>query len=819
MSKFKDRMMKSVLASPCLWVTQLIIKLVTLYFLVTATAFANTVPNDLEKRLTTLSLALEKQRVEHHIPGFAIAIVKDGDVILSKGFGLADIETNTPVTPKSLFAIGSTTKAFTSTIAGILVDQNKVQWDDPLTDFLPYYQFKQDGKLVDITLRDALSHRSGYARNDILWVNGKVSSEDILKDATRAEKWAPFRKNFNYNNVMFLAAGMATASVNKNNANTANTDWADQLKKELLIPLHMSKTTVGLASAKKSKHLATGYMWHDELKQHKSLPMRDLINIGPAGAINSNVEDMSNWLKFQLAKGQFNGKRLISEKSLLETRKPQIKMAQDMFYGLGWMLRQWQGQSVVEHGGNIDGFGAQVTLFPDSNLGYVLLTNVTATALQQLSINLVASHLLAPSQPEKASEQSANTENLAPFLGEYTANFGPFKNATFTTSVKDRKLAVDVPGQTVYTLKTPNEQGKWVFELTDTIAVSFDKNKQGKVVALRMHQGGMDFELPKKGVPVIPEISAAELQKYLGSYYSKALKSNSKAIIQNHRLAIDVPGQMVYELNLPNEQGQWTFRINPNMHVVFDENDDKQITTLNFYRNGKQNGSMPRVKDENQSPLPTVAEILALRKTKAQRKALIKAEGIMANGSIFFAQAGITGKIQAHWLADTHGRFNIDLAKYGNIQTAVSPSSAATKQSFAPFEQHHGKYLTQVQKFFPMLDLDWATFYQEIEVVKRTELKGKPVYQVLLKNSDLPLITVLIDTKTGDIRKLESKMLIPVIGSLPFSLKFEDYREVAGMRMPFKIISRDPQRGKIVFKYDTMQTNVAIDPSLFRLKE
>ena len=399
--------MKSVLEKPFIKATQLIIKLLTVYSLATTTVFANSVSSDLEQHLTTLSQELEKQRIALHIPGMAIAIVKDGEVILSKGFGLADLDKKTPVTTKSLFAIGSTTKAFTSTIAGILVDQNKMQWDDPLTDYLPYYQFKQNNKPLDLTLRDALSHRSGYARNDILWVNGKVSSEQILKDATQAKKWAPFRKNFNYNNVMFLAAGMATAK-------QEHTDWRNQLHNTLLTPLKMFNTTTDLATAKTSKHLATGYMWHDELAKHKSLPMRNLTNIGPAGAINSNVEDMSNWLKFQLNKGEFEGKRLISEQSLLETHKPQIKIANKKHYGLGWMLHKWQDQQVVEHGGNVDGFGAQVTLFPESNLGYVLLTNITATPLQQLSINLVASHLLAPNQPKNNAHFDQPREKSAP---------------------------------------------------------------------------------------------------------------------------------------------------------------------------------------------------------------------------------------------------------------------------------------------------------------------------------------------------------------------------------------------------------------------
>ena len=213
--------------------------------------------------------------------------------------------------------------------------------------------------------------------------------------------------------------------------------------------------------------------------------MRNLGNIGPAGAINSNVEDMSKWLQLQLNNGEFQGKRLISEEQLSETRTAQIKIADQIHYGLGWFLRQWQGQSVVEHSGNIDGFSAQVAIFPESDLGFVLLTNVTTTPLQQLSINIVAEHLLSPAKQIKERLALQSNESYQPFIGEYIGNFGPFKNAIFTAKIKDGKPAVDVPGQTVYTLKQPNEEGKWLFDLTDTIAVSFQRNKQSQVNAMR----------------------------------------------------------------------------------------------------------------------------------------------------------------------------------------------------------------------------------------------------------------------------------------------------------------------------------------------
>ena len=191
---------------------------------------------DIKDKLNKLSLEFEKQRVALHIPGMALAIVRDGKVIFAKGFGVADLERQIPVTPKTIFAIGSSSKAFTATIIGMLVDQKKMQWDDPAVKYLPFYQFTNNGKKLDLTIRDMLSHRSGYARNDVLWLNGKVSAEEILKDATQAEPWAPFHQQFHYNNVMYLAAGIASAK-------QQDSSWNVLLENMILKPLGMENTT------------------------------------------------------------------------------------------------------------------------------------------------------------------------------------------------------------------------------------------------------------------------------------------------------------------------------------------------------------------------------------------------------------------------------------------------------------------------------------------------------------------------------------------------------------------------------------------------
>ena len=163
----------------------------------------------LPERLAKLTEELEMRRQELNIPGMAMAVVQGDELIYSHGFGSADLENGTPVTPETLFAIGSSTKAFTASLIGMLVDEGKMSWDDPVTKFLPYFELKIDTEDPEatVTIRDLLSHRTGFIGMDLLWAGGAVSREEILRTATRAEPWLPFREKFYYNNVTFLAAG------------------------------------------------------------------------------------------------------------------------------------------------------------------------------------------------------------------------------------------------------------------------------------------------------------------------------------------------------------------------------------------------------------------------------------------------------------------------------------------------------------------------------------------------------------------------------------------------------------------------------------
>lgn len=763
------------------------------------------------QRLAKLTEVLEEQRQDLHIPGMAMAVIQGDELIYSRGFGSADLEQGTPVTPETVFAVGSTTKAFTGALIGMLVDEGKMSWDDPVTKFLPDFELNidSDDPAATVTLRDLLAHRTGFTRMGLLWAGGKVSRDEVLKTATRAEPWSPFREKFYYNNVTFSAAGMASGVA-------AGTSWDDLLAKRLLKPLAMKRATTSVRQAKRDDRLSLGYRWQEEAQSHERVPMRSLDSVAPAGAINANVLDMAQWLRFQLGRGTYEGRVLLSEAQHRETWRPQIQAGPGVGYGFGWMLREVDGRRVVEHGGNIDGFAAQVTLFPDEDLGFVLLTNVTVTSLQGFSSGLVADALLADWAEE--GDTTSASDALDVYTGKYVANFGAFKNMTFTVSARDDRLAVDVPGQTNYQLEPPDGEGKWYFSLTREVAVSFVREDDGPVVALKMHQGGMTFELPKDGVEQPVEIDLATLQPFLGTYRSEARNLDFEVKVANQRLAVDVPGETVYDLHPPDEEGRWVFRAISLVAVGFTTSEDGRVTALKLYRGGSEqlelarvDGSEPAADGAKIAALPTVEDILALR-TQAGDAAAYR-----LTGRLRFVHSGVEGRM-SH-LADGAGRYrsDTDLGRFGWIHQAIGKDRGWTNSNIQPFQELEGKFFDQaIASQALAIPENWLQTFDSIKV-SGTEMVGdRRAHAVQLRLAELPAITALVDATTGDLLRFEMTIFDPNLGiAIATETRLEDYRDLDGVRVAHRIVSRNELAGESVFEIESFEPGVTVDPVVF----
>ena len=218
------------------------------------------------------------------VPGLALGIVKDGRIILAQGYGFRDIEGKLPVTPKTLFAIGSCTKAFTTFVMGTLVDEGKLDWDAPVRNYIPEFRMYDRVATELMTPRDLVTHRSGLPRHDLVWYNATISRKKIVDRLPYLVPSETFRSKFQYNNLMFMTAGYLVERV-------TGQSWEDTVRHRIFEPLGMTGSNFSVKDSQKTADFAKPYADRDD--KVVEVPFRDISNAGPAGSINSNVEDMA----------------------------------------------------------------------------------------------------------------------------------------------------------------------------------------------------------------------------------------------------------------------------------------------------------------------------------------------------------------------------------------------------------------------------------------------------------------------------------------------------------------------------------------------
>jgi CubicO group peptidase (beta-lactamase class C family) len=760
---------------------------------------------ELEKRLAYLEQTLEQARIEGHVPGMAIAVVDDGELLWAHGFGVSNLDANTPVTPETTFAIGSTTKAFSSTLAAMLVDEGKLAWDDPVTKYLPEFTLKIKSKQDEaVTIRDLLAHRSGFAGMDILWAGNTISRDEVLRYAARAKPLSRFRAEFHYNNVNYMAGALAAAQA-------AGSSWEDLIRTRLLEPLGMQHTSIDYASAVADPARSRGYTWREDLEIFEPELPRNTDAIAPAGSLYSSVLDMSNWLRFQLNEGELAGQRLVSAAALAETHTQQIEMAPGRGYGLGWSLSKWNDKRVVEHSGAIDGFSATVALLPEEELGLVLLTNVGTTPVQGTAKTLVFEALLTDAYlPDPES-----SEDLSRFVGEYIPTLPGFGGENFEVLIKDGKLAVDVPGQTIYLLKPPDpedEQALRVLEATDTIAISFDEGPTGEIQALRHHQNGMAFELLRVGVELAPEVTPDEVAALLGHYRAdKGLAL--EVIIHNGRLAVDVTGQMIYDLELPDKNGDYRFRINPDFIVSFQRGKNGEVEKLTQIQPGANNVFVR----EAGAKTISLDELHRMRKSDKRAKALAKAGVVHLRQQIQMPNAGLEGTGELWFDADGQLRHQVNFGPVGEALVVLHGVEGWSESSFDRLEPTTGIELRQATLGHPRVTFgDWRPHYASETLLRTITTKaGDQRLVVELRAEGFPISTMFIDAKTGDLVEIRTFEVDGNGMRVPVVVEYSDYRVVAGLRLPHRIETINPRSGRVITTVVAVETKLPADPSRF----
>lgn len=321
-------------------------------------------------------------------PGAAIVVVKGDQVIFIKGYGVRDMGTKAAVTPDTVFAIGSTTKAFTTAAMAMLIDDGKMSWDDPVRKHVPYFRLSDPLASENVTMRDIVTHRTGLIRHDLLWYGSPWSREEIVRRIGFVPLTYGFRTTFQYQNIMFLTAGLAVG-------NASGSSWEEFIQRRIFDPLGMKSASLSTSIAEKSADRATPHQKRGATVE--AMPWRNIDNVAPAGSINASVRDLSNWLLLQLNEGVVDGKRLISAENIREMHTPQMVIRNEgrwqlffppsatsqLSYGLGWFINDYRGRKLVMHGGTIDGFRASIVLVPSSKLGVAVLTNLNGTQMPE----------------------------------------------------------------------------------------------------------------------------------------------------------------------------------------------------------------------------------------------------------------------------------------------------------------------------------------------------------------------------------------------------------------------------------------------------
>ncbi len=483
----------------------------------------------LATRLAVLEKAIEAKRTDTHAPGAALVIIKDDKIIYLKGFGYKDIETQEPITANTMFAIGSSSKAFTALTVMMSKDDGKLKLTDSPRKYLPYFALQDPDANAKITISDLLCHKSGLDRTDLFWYTGKLNKKEIIQNVANCKPTAKLGEKFQYQNVMFLTAGETVAAAQKQS-------WESFLHKRVLNPLGMKNSTLSIRSMVETPDHATGYQTSGDPKVDHKMPYHDIGCIAPAGAINSNLKDMAQWVRFMLNGGTVNGKRLVSEESFKEIVSPQMEIAGPVKYGYGWFLRDWKGHKVIEHGGNIDGFSTAVALMPDQHLGFVMLCNQNNSPLPPASLEIIWKSLLGTPDDTKSIVAVTPTVKSEDEAGNYTFQ----DKLTIAVTSKEGKLTAKIAGQPALPLiPVGGRKYKLSDPAPDGFFVTFRPNeKDPKIAEMFLEQPGVKIALTKKSAggdtvykaPLTVEELQSKVISALGG--EAALRKHTSSIIK-----------------------------------------------------------------------------------------------------------------------------------------------------------------------------------------------------------------------------------------------------------------------------------------------
>lgn len=480
------------------------------------------------KTIKKMDTYTEKSLKDWGIPGASIAIVKDGKIVFTKGFGLKTMGGTEKVDSDTVFAIGSISKSFTTAALAVLVTEGKIKWDDKVVKHLPSFELFDPKITADMTIRDLVAQRTCMQATNLIGWGTNVTRPETMKRLKHLKQNCAFRSDFVYNNLMFVTAGEIVAAV-------SGQSWDDYIQSTFFDRLGMTHSTTRTAEAEKELNLATAHSKLDGVFETR--PLINLDAVGASGSIHSSAHDMAIWTALQLNKGTYNGIKFWDEAASFEMHRAQMIInpvgvwkdlypeSQFLSYGLGWFTYSRFGDRIVGHGGQTDAMVAGVAMMPDENVGIIVLTNSVLIGFPEA----IAARFFDAYKGRKNRDWSTETKtelakynelgrdyviNMVPqiegtkptlALNQYVGNFHNDLFGDFNFKAKDDgSVEASYGGRTGTLFHYHNEtfgikwhgEGDYYLMFTGQF-VTFDFSLSGKISAFRLN-GSSEFKLVKK---------------------------------------------------------------------------------------------------------------------------------------------------------------------------------------------------------------------------------------------------------------------------------------------------------------------------------
>jgi CubicO group peptidase (beta-lactamase class C family) len=358
--------------------------LVLLFFVFTQKGFAQTdsIPSFVKDSLDSY---VNKALTDWQIPGASVCIVKNGKVVLMKGYGVKDYDSKEKVDENTLFMIGSNSKAFTATAIAMLNADKKLSLDDKVTKWIPEFKLENKAAGEQAIIKDLLCHRIGFKtfQGDFTYWTSNLTRHEVIEKMGHIKAMYPFRTTWGYTNAAFLTAGEIIPKA-------SGMSWEDFVTQKIFQPLDMKNTLALSKDFPNAPNKCSPYTM-SEGKLVK-IPFCSIDNLAPAGSIGSSVNDMSHWVMMQLDNGKYKGTQVVPASAIAETRTPAsilgnggsiFNKSHFSLYGLGWFLQEYCGREIVSHTGGVNGFVTSVTLIPEEKLGILVFTNTDQNAFYE----------------------------------------------------------------------------------------------------------------------------------------------------------------------------------------------------------------------------------------------------------------------------------------------------------------------------------------------------------------------------------------------------------------------------------------------------